>query len=79
MGLEVGGRLTREGTYVNLWPIHVYVWQKPRQYCKAIILQLKLFLKRGKVWLGAGFEVSLTLKFLYLSESTITVPTSSSS
>ena len=25
-----------------LWPIHVDVWQKPSQYCKAIILQLKL-------------------------------------
>ena len=25
-----------------LWLIHVDVWQKPTQYCKAIILQLKL-------------------------------------
>ena len=31
-----GGR-----TYVYLWLIHVGVWQKPSQYCKAIILQLK--------------------------------------
>ena len=29
-----------EGTWVNL--IHVDVWQKPTQYCKAIILQLKI-------------------------------------
>ena len=36
MGLEVGG-----GTYVYVWLIHVDVWQKPAQYCKAIILQLK--------------------------------------
>ena len=28
--------------YVYLWPIHVDVWQKPTQYCKAIILQLKI-------------------------------------
>ena len=41
MGWEVGGRLKREETYVYLWQIHVDVWQRPTQYCKAIILQLK--------------------------------------
>ena len=28
------------GTHVNLWLIHVTVWQKPLQYCKVISLQL---------------------------------------
>ena len=28
-------------TYVYLWLIHVDVWHKPTQYCKAIIFQLK--------------------------------------
>ena len=28
------------GTHVNPWLIHVNVWQKPRQYCKVISLQL---------------------------------------
>ena len=28
------------GTHVNPWLIHVNVWQKPLQYCKAISLQL---------------------------------------
>ena len=28
-------------THVHLWLIHVSVWQKPPQYCKEIILQLK--------------------------------------
>ena len=42
MGWEVGGRFNREGTYIYLWLIHVDVWQKPTQYCKAIILQLKM-------------------------------------
>ena len=42
MGWEVGRMLKREETYVYLWPIHVDVWQKPTQYCKAIILQLKI-------------------------------------
>ena len=27
---------------VYLWLIHVDLWQKPTQYCKAIILQLKI-------------------------------------
>ena len=30
-----------EGAHVYLWLIHVDVQQKPTQYCKAIILQLK--------------------------------------
>ena len=42
-GMGWGGR--REGasgwgTHVNPWLIHVNVWQKPRQYCKVISLQL---------------------------------------
>ena len=28
------------GTHVNLWLIHVNVWQKPLQYFKVISLQL---------------------------------------
>ena len=42
MGWEVGRRFKREGTYVYLWLIHVAIWQKPTQYCKAIILQSKI-------------------------------------
>ena len=40
VGRETGGGF-RMGGYVNLWLIHVGVWQKPSQYCKVIILQLK--------------------------------------
>ena len=35
--------------YGYLWLIHVDVWQKPTQYCKAMILPLKIntfFLKK---------------------------------
>ena len=39
MGREMGWGFRREGAYVCLWLIHVDVWQKPIQYCKAIILQ----------------------------------------
>ena len=39
MGRKAGGMFKREGTNVYLWLIHVDVWQKPTQFCKAIILQ----------------------------------------
>ena len=39
-GRVVEGRFKREGTYVYLWLIHIVVWQKPTQYCKAVIIQL---------------------------------------
>ena len=47
MGWEVGGKFKREGTYTHLWLIHVDAWQKPTQYCKVIIPQLKIQ-KRGE-------------------------------
>ena len=43
--------------YVYLWPIHVDVWQKPTQYCKAIILQLKIDkLKKKKKTPGSNSD-----------------------
>ena len=43
-----GKREVQEGgTYVYLWLIHADVWQKPTQYCEAIILQLKLNLLKS--------------------------------
>ena len=32
------GREVQEGGGMCIWLIHVDVWQKPAQYCKAIIL-----------------------------------------
>ena len=46
---EVGGRFKREGTYVYLWLVHVNVWQKPTQFFKAIILQLKKNFNNEKI------------------------------
>ena len=38
-----GGREVQEGgKCVFLQLIHVDIWQKPMQYCKAVILQLKI-------------------------------------
>ena len=38
----MGGSFKREGMCVYPWLIHVDVWQKPTQHCKAIILQVKV-------------------------------------
>ena len=58
MGWEVRGRFKREGAYIFLWLIHGDVWQKPTQYCKTIILQLKIakFYKRSSIYAEAGGE-----------------------
>ena len=41
VGGEVGEDFRREGPHVFLWLIHVDIWQRPSQYCKVMILQLK--------------------------------------
>ena len=62
-----GTELRREGTYVYLWLIHVDVRQRPIQYCKAIVLQLKK--KKKKITKELQFSYALsprpcpTLKF----------------
>ena len=48
---EVGGRLKREGTYVYLGLIHVYVWQKSTQYCNYPSIKNKLRKKSMCVWI----------------------------
>ena len=53
-GREVGEGFRWEGLHACLWPIHADAWQRPSQYCKAIILQLKLAIflneKKSKEW-----------------------------
>ena len=39
---DVEGGVQDGGTHVHPWQTHVDVWQKLLQYCKVIILQLKL-------------------------------------
>ena len=41
-GEEDGREVQEGGDILYLWLIHIDAWQKPTQYCKAIILQLKL-------------------------------------
>ena len=61
-----GERFRREGTYVYLWLIHADIWQKPTQYYKAIILQLKMKknLSLQTINAGEGVEKKGTLLFL---------------
>ena len=61
MGWEVGGRFETEGISVCVWLIHIDVWQKPTEHCKAIILQLKInnfFKKGGEVFGGALVQLA---------------------
>ena len=39
---RIGREYKKAQSYAYLWLIHVDVWQKPTQYCKEIILQLKI-------------------------------------
>lgn len=48
----MGGGFRREETYTCLWLIHVGVWQKPAQYCKAIICQLKKKREMANKYMG---------------------------
>ena len=41
-GWEGGGEIQEGGDMCILRLIHVDVWQKPAQYCKTVVLQLKI-------------------------------------
>ena len=71
MGREVGGMFKCEGTWVNLKLIQVDVWQKPMQYRKAIILQLKVNKHNLSLPLPSP---RLHLSFLFFTSHTSAVP-----
>ena len=41
-----GGREVQEGGDIHPWLIHIDVWEKPTQYCKAIITSMLIKLKQ---------------------------------
>ena len=41
-----GGREVQEGGDIHPWMIHIDVWEKPTQYCKAIITSMLIKLKQ---------------------------------
>ena len=53
----MGGRCKSEELYEYLWLIYVDIWQKPVQYCKAIILQKKI--KKKKKYLTGESYIHL--------------------
>jgi len=57
MEWEVEERLRRERLYICLGLIHVDIWKKPTQYCKATILQSKLIFK---LWYIYTMEYSVS-------------------
>ena len=69
-GVEGGREVQREATYMYLWLIHVDIWQKPTQHCKAIILHLKIKKKNFKVKLNGKilFLFSIMLSICYAFE-----------
>jgi len=69
VGWEWGRREVQEGwIYVYLWLIHVAVWQKPTQHCKAIILQFN-FLKRIKTLKTFKGEYATAFDYVDLQQS----------
>ena len=72
LGMGWGGRWEEGsgwGTHVHPWLIHVNVWQKPPQYCKAISLQLKkkkkhLIIQKTKIMAPKSLQmVTAAMKF----------------
>ena len=49
MGFKVTAGFKMAGTYAPLGPVLVDLWQIPTHYCKAIILQIKINLKKKKM------------------------------
>ena len=47
-GRVVGGEFRMEGTHVSLWPIHIDVWQNPRQYYNYPSIRINQSLKKSK-------------------------------
>ena len=57
------------GYYVYLWLIHVDVWQK-RKFCKAIVFQLKINLKKKPKTKKTGlpYDPAIPLLGIYLEK-----------
>ena len=60
----MGWGFRREGTYAYLWMIHADVRQKPAQYYKEIILQLKTNKLKKKLEIPQINNLTLYLKKL---------------
>ena len=64
-GVRVGGRLKKEGMYAYLRLIHVVVWQKPTQHCKAATLQLNINFKILKLYCSNSIKALKMVHILF--------------
>lgn len=55
------GRLKREETHVHLCLIHIVVWRKLTQHCKAAILQLNKFKEKPFFHITAAKDVQVAV------------------
>ena len=60
MRWDMGGTFKREGTCVYLWLIQVDVWQKPIQFCKAVVQLLSCVQLFATPWTAAR-QASLSI------------------
>ena len=71
----MAGRFEREGTYIYIGLIHVVVWWKPTQYCKAMILQLNINLKKRGIR-GVCLSVAALLRLSHFAPLISVLPVS---
>jgi len=79
---KMQGGFQREGTYLYPWLNHVNIWQRPIQYCKAIIFQLKcekkkvIIIKKVEIPLKVTFNCFInTTHFLFILLNLFPTPT----
>ena len=66
MGREAGGMFTWAGTWVNLWLVHVDVWQKPTQSVKQLSFNKKINQFKIKKNVYIAINAMLLSRFSYV-------------
>ena len=70
MGWEVAGKFKREVIYGHLWLIHVDIWQKRTQYCKANYPAINInFKKNSTRWDRLFFKNTININTLFIKTS----------
>ena len=69
--IDIMKTVSLQNNYVYLWLIHVEVWQKTTQFCKAIILQQKNKLKKKTMLVLVGGNIIANDEFKKLRDQSI--------
>ena len=75
----LGGRFKRAQTSVYLQLIHADLWKKPSQYCKLIILQLKIKLKKKNNLPANAGDIGSSVQSLFMATLKPTRPCATTS